>query len=81
VDLPVELPGSGPKLRLLTRGAELPDTAEVTANPRAASVRLRAVERIDENKRAQVKAIHQPAVRGGRARPGSQPDTEQGEGQ
>ncbi|MEH1130103.1 16S rRNA (cytosine(1402)-N(4))-methyltransferase RsmH [Micromonospora sp. CPCC 206061] len=47
VDLPVELPGSGPTLRLLTRGAELPSDEEVAANPRAASVRLRAAERID----------------------------------
>ncbi|MFF0374581.1 16S rRNA (cytosine(1402)-N(4))-methyltransferase RsmH [Actinoplanes missouriensis] len=48
IDLPVELPGTGPTLRLLTRGSELPSEAEVTANPRAASVKLRAVERIDE---------------------------------
>jgi 16S rRNA (cytosine1402-N4)-methyltransferase len=46
-DLPVELPGTGPTLRLLNRGAELPDAEEVAANPRAASVRLRAAERID----------------------------------
>ncbi|MCC7127419.1 MAG: 16S rRNA (cytosine(1402)-N(4))-methyltransferase RsmH [Microbacteriaceae bacterium] len=45
-DLPIELPGHGPVLRLLTRGAELADEPERAANPRSASVRLRAVERI-----------------------------------
>ena len=44
--LPVELPGHGPQLRLLTRGAETASADEVTTNPRAASVRLRAAERI-----------------------------------
>jgi 16S rRNA (cytosine1402-N4)-methyltransferase len=44
--LPVELPGHAPRLRLLTRGAEVPDAAEIQANPRATSARLRAVERI-----------------------------------
>jgi 16S rRNA (cytosine1402-N4)-methyltransferase len=48
IDLPVELPGTGPSVRLLTRGSELPSAAEVTENPRAASVKLRAVERIDQ---------------------------------
>ena len=42
------LPGTGPRFRLLTRGAERPDSEEVTGNPRAASARLRAAERIRE---------------------------------
>ena len=46
--LPVELPGHGPQLRLVTRGAEQADEQERARNPRAASVRLRAAERIQE---------------------------------
>jgi len=46
--LPVELPGHGPRLRLLTRGAEQATEAQVADNPRAASVRLRAAARLDE---------------------------------
>jgi 16S rRNA (cytosine1402-N4)-methyltransferase len=48
VGLPVELPGHGPSFRLLVRGAEQADEGEVADNPRAASLRLRAAERIGE---------------------------------
>ena len=46
VDLPVVPPEHQPVLRLLTRGAETAPAEEVAANPRAASVRLRAAERL-----------------------------------
>lgn len=44
--LPVSLPEARPRFRLLTRGAERPSEQEVTVNPRAASARLRAAERV-----------------------------------
>jgi len=43
--LPVSLPGSRPRFRILTKGAERPAADEVASNPRAASARLRAAER------------------------------------
>jgi 16S rRNA (cytosine1402-N4)-methyltransferase len=50
VDVPPDLPfvpeERQPALRLVTRGAERADDAEIADNPRAASVRLRAAERI-----------------------------------
>ena len=45
-DLPFVPPDMEPALRLVTRGAERADADEIEANPRAASVRLRAVERV-----------------------------------
>jgi 16S rRNA (cytosine1402-N4)-methyltransferase len=47
-DLPLPLPSAQPQFRLLTRGAERPSEEELARNPRAASVRLRAAERIRE---------------------------------
>jgi len=44
--LPVPAAAAAPQFRLLTRGAERPGSDEVTGNPRAASARLRAAERI-----------------------------------
>jgi 16S rRNA (cytosine1402-N4)-methyltransferase len=50
LDVPPDLPfvpeGHEPELRLLTRGAEKASEHEIEENPRAASVRLRAVERV-----------------------------------
>jgi 16S rRNA (cytosine1402-N4)-methyltransferase len=46
--LPVPARAATPQFRLLTRGAERPDHEEVAGNPRAASARLRAAERIRE---------------------------------
>lgn len=48
-DLPVIPDDARPRFRRLTRGAEVASATEITANPRAASVRLRAVERVREN--------------------------------
>ena len=49
-DVPVGLPivpeSMKPWLHLLTRGAEVADEAEIAANPRAASVKVRAAERL-----------------------------------
>ncbi|MDX6266225.1 MAG: rRNA (cytosine1402-N4)-methyltransferase [Frankiales bacterium] len=49
-DVPVDLPfvpeGHQPELRLLVRGSEQASDAEVAANPRAQSVRLRAAEKV-----------------------------------
>ena len=60
--LPVELPEHAPYLRALTRGAEEPDDAEVLANPRAASAKLRAVERIRDTGTTATTTVQRPAT-------------------
>lgn len=47
IELPVELPGSGPRLRVITKGVERATEFELTQNPRAASARLRAAEKLE----------------------------------
>ncbi|MFL6001752.1 MAG: 16S rRNA (cytosine(1402)-N(4))-methyltransferase RsmH [Nocardioides sp.] len=53
-DVPEDLPfvpaGREPALRLVTRGAEKADDREIRENPRAASVRLRAIERLSNHR-------------------------------
>lgn len=48
LDLPVVPPDSRPWLRLITRGSEVASEEEVSANPRARSVRIRAAEKLRE---------------------------------
>jgi 16S rRNA (cytosine1402-N4)-methyltransferase len=47
IELPVELPGSGPRLRVITKGVERASEIELSQNPRAASARLRAAEKLE----------------------------------
>ncbi len=72
-DLPVELPEHAPELRLLTRGAETASEQETVANPRAASVRLRAAERTRPPRARAGPAPGRPARRTA-PRPAARPD-------
>lgn len=49
---PVELEEHKAQLKTLTKGTEVPTAAEIEENPRAASARLRAVERIKSRRTA-----------------------------
>lgn len=46
LELPFELPEHAPTIRLLVKGAEAATELEIQKNPRAASVRMRAAEKI-----------------------------------
>lgn len=46
IELPIELPEHAPILKLVVKGAEMASDAEIQENPRAASVRLRAAQKI-----------------------------------
>ncbi|MFM5905059.1 MAG: 16S rRNA (cytosine(1402)-N(4))-methyltransferase RsmH [Micrococcales bacterium] len=46
IELPIELPEHAPILKLVVKGAEQASEREIEENPRAASVRLRAAEKI-----------------------------------
>jgi len=48
--LPVELPEHAPRFRLVVRGAEQASDDEAERNPRAKPVRLRAIERVREDR-------------------------------
>jgi 16S rRNA (cytosine1402-N4)-methyltransferase len=48
VDFPIELPGSAPQLRVLTRGVDRAGEIELARNPRAAAARLRAAEKLEQ---------------------------------
>jgi len=48
VGLPTELPQHRPSFREITRGAEMASAEEISENPRSASVRLRAGEKVKE---------------------------------
>lgn len=48
IEMPVELPEHAPVIRVLTKGTAVASDSEKQVNPRAASVRMRAAEKIRE---------------------------------
>jgi len=46
IEMPIELPEHAPVIRMLTKGTAVASDAEKETNPRAASVRMRAAEKI-----------------------------------
>lgn len=48
IEMPIELPEHAPVIRMLTKGTAVASDAEKISNPRAASVRMRAAEKIRE---------------------------------
>ncbi|WP_022870622.1 16S rRNA (cytosine(1402)-N(4))-methyltransferase RsmH [Yaniella halotolerans] len=49
-NFPVELEEHAPVVKILTRGTEKPTEQEITENPRAASAKVRAIEKIRPNR-------------------------------
>ena len=49
VEMPIELPGTAPIFKIITRGVERSGERELEQNPRAASARLRAGEKVEGN--------------------------------
>ena len=56
--LPMDLPGTAAHYSIVTRGAEKASGEEIAENPRAASVRVRALERLDGSP-----SFHEPGGR------------------
>jgi 16S rRNA (cytosine1402-N4)-methyltransferase len=47
VDMPIELPGTSPRLSIITKGVERATELELHQNPRAQSARLRAAKKLE----------------------------------
>ncbi len=47
VEMPIELPGTSPRLNIITKGVERATELELQQNPRALSARLRAATKLE----------------------------------